>query len=338
MSIKFTRTGVPIQMMFKSRVVGSNEVRPGLELLTKYTDMVRLDVWPALLNEPDGYSRLRLGTPLLVLVASILLCAPAMAQPAFTLPAPPFELPFVPPASGTWNVMVGVGGEYAPKFEGSKSSILSPVPIISIRRVGSSTDQFRGSRDSSSIALLEFGDLRAGPAAKIIRARKASDYSELRGLGDVKTAFELGGFVEYFPVDWFRARAELRQGIGGHQGAVADLYADFIVPVMQRFVISGGPRFSWESTKATSPYFSVDAVQAMSSGLPAFSAKGGAHSVGVGAQVSYRVDPKWEVRGYVEYQRLLGDAAASPLVALRGSPNQTTFGVGASYSFDFRIR
>jgi outer membrane protein len=325
-------------MMCKSEVVESNEALPGVEFLMKYTGKVRLEACPASYKETDGSFRVRSSPPLLIFVASILLCGPAMAQPAFTLPAPPFELPVVPPASGTWNVMVGVGGEYAPKFEGSKSSLLSPVPIISIRRVGSTTDQFRGSRDSSSIALIEFGDLRAGPAGKIIRARKASDYSELRGLGDVKTAFELGGFVEYFPADWFRVRAELRQGLGGHQGAVADLYADFIVPVMQRFVISAGPRFTWESTKATSPYFSVDAVQAMTSGLPAFSAKGGAHSVGAGAQISYRVDPNWEVRGYVEYQRLLGDAAASPLVALRGSPNQTTFGVGASYSFDFRIR
>jgi outer membrane protein len=326
-------------MMCQSKIMGSNEVLLGVKFfLLQYSGKVRRDAWPVFYRETDGSFRVGSGLPLLILVASILLCGPAMAQPAFTLPAPPFELPVVPPASGTWNVMVGVGGEYAPRFEGSKNNLLSPVPIISIRRVGSTTDQFRGSRDSSSIALLEFGDLRAGPAGKIIRARKASDYSELRGLGDVKTAFELGGFVEYFPVDWYRVRAELRQGLGGHQGAVADLYADFIVPVMQRFVISGGPRFSWESTKATSPYFSVDAVQATSSGLSAYSAKGGAHSVGIGAQVSYRVDPKWEVRGYVEYQRLLGDAAASPLVALRGSPNQTTFGVGASYSFDFRIR
>jgi outer membrane protein len=44
------------------------------------------------------------------------------------------------------------------------------------------------------------------------------------------------------------------------------------------------------------------------------------------------------VHSYVEYDRLLGDAANSPLVTLRGSVNQTTVGVGASYSFDVRIR
>jgi outer membrane scaffolding protein for murein synthesis (MipA/OmpV family) len=52
----------------------------------------------------------------------------------------------------------------------------------------------------------------------------------------------------------------------------------------------------------------------------------------------YRINPQWEVHAYVEYEKLLGDAADSPLVKLRGSSNQTTIGLGASYSFDFRIR
>jgi outer membrane protein len=261
----------------------------------------------------------------------------AAAEPLVTLPAPPFELPVLPPVSGTWTVMVGVGGEYKPDFEGANRSMLSPVPIFAIRRAGS-TDQFRGPRDSASIALIDFGDLRAGPAGKFVPSRKANSYSELNGLGDVNAAVELGGFVEYYPVDWFRTRGELRQGIGGHHGVVADLSADFIVPVIQRFIVSAGPRFTAETTKATSPYFGIDAVQAMATGLPIFDAKGGAHSVGAGAQVSYRIDPQWEVHSYVEYERLLGDAANSPLVKLRGSPNQTTFGIGASYSFDIKIR
>jgi len=261
-------------------------------------------------NRRDNHTEI----PWAAIVFMALMLAPsaATADPLVTLPAPPFELPVLPPVSGTWTVMVGVGGEYKPDFEGAKRSMLSPVPIFAIRR--------------------------AGPAGKFVSSRKANNYSELNGLGDVSTAIELGGFVEYYPVDWFRTRGELRQGFGGHHGVVADLSADFIVPVVQRFTISGGPRFTWESTKATSPYFGIDAAQAMATGLPVFDAKGGAHSAGAGAQVSYRIDPQWEVHAYVEYQRLLGDAAKSPLVTVRGSPNQTTVGIGASYSFDVRIR
>ena len=272
-----------------------------------------------------------------LLGAIISLPSTASAQTAFTLPAPPFELPILPSVSGNWTVMVGVGGEYRPNFEGAKSSKLSPIPIFTIRRAGS-VDPFRAPRDSASIALIDFGELRAGPAAKFVPGRKSFNYTELNGLGDVNAAVELGGFVEYYPVDWFRIRSEVRQGLGGHHGAVADLSADFIVPVIQRLAVSAGPRFTWESTQATSPYFGVNAVQAAASGLPIFDAKGGAHSTGFGTQVMYRVTPQWEVHSYIEYERLLGDAAKSPLVTTRGSVNQTTVGVGASYAFDFKIR
>ena len=263
--------------------------------------------------------------------------AAVMADPLFTLPAPPFELPVLPSPSGTWTVRVGAGAEYKPDFEGARRSMLSPVPIFAIRRAGSA-EPFRGPRDSASIALIDFGNLRAGPAGKFVAARKANDFTELNGLGDVKATVELGGFVEYFPVDWLRTRIETRQGFGGHTGVVADFSADAIVPVMQGLTVSAGPRFTLESTGATAPYFGITAVQAMASGLPVFNARGGAHSFGAGAQVSYRLNPQWEVHSYVEYQRLLGDAANSPLVTLRGSPNQTTIGIGASYSFDFKIR
>lgn len=291
----------------------------------------------AALCRASGVQQLLLTASLAALGTIVAIFQPARAQTAFTLPAPPFELPVLPSVSGNWTATVGIGGEYRPDFQGSKNWMLIPIPIFSIRRAGS-MQEFRGPRDSASIAIIDFGDLRAGAAAKFVAARKSADHSELNGLGDVKAAFELGGFVEYYPVDWLRLRSELRQGLGGHKGTVADASADFIVPLIDRLTISAGPRFTWKSTKATAPYFGVDAVQSLASGLPVFDAKGGAYSVGVGGQVTYRINPQWEVHAYVEYEKLLGDAANSPLVTLRGSSNQTTIGLGASYSFDFRIR
>ena len=262
----------------------------------------------------------------------------AVAQdPVVTLPAPPFTLPFLPPLSGDWTVKVGVGGEYRPNFEGANRSMLSPVPIFSIRRAGKA-DQFRGPRDSAGISFIEMAGFRVGPAFKYVAARNAADFAELRGLGDVNAAFELGGFLEYFPVDWLRGRVEVLQGFGGHHGVVANFSADLIVPVAPQWTLSGGPRFTLQSTAATAPYFGINPAQAMASGLPQFDARGGAHSAGAGAQLRYQFNPQWEVHSYVEYQRLLGDAAASPLVQQRGSPSQLTVGVGASYSFNVRLQ
>ena len=68
--------------------------------------------------------------------------------------------------------------------------------------------------------------------------------------------------------------------------------------------------------------------------LPAYAASGGLYSYGAGTQMLYRFNPQWEARTFVEYERLTGSAADSPLVTQRGSANQLTYGLGASYSFD----
>ncbi len=65
-----------------------------------------------------------------------------------------------------------------------------------------------------------------------------------------------------------------------------------------------------------------------------FAASGGLYSYGAGTQVLYRFDPQWEARTFIEYERLTGSAADSPLVTQRGSANQLTYGVGATYSFN----
>jgi outer membrane protein len=269
---------------------------------------------------------------LAVVVLMMARAVQASAQSASYLPPS-----FLSSVSGLWTVALGVNVTGQPAFDGGKGDSLGASPIFTIGRAGGFAERFRSPHDSSSIALFDDEGLSAGLAGKLKSGRTASSHTELKGLGDVDRTLEVGGFVQYFPVDWFRLRAEVRQGFGGHHGVVADLAADAVVPIWQRLTLSGGPRFTWESTKATAPYFGIDAAQAFASGLPAFDAKGGAHSAGAGTQLRYRINPQWEAHAYLEYERLLGDAAASPLVTQRGSPNQTSFGLGASYAFDVRV-
>lgn len=266
--------------------------------------------------------------------------ARAQSQPTdssvWTLPMPAVSLPFLPTPAGLWTATIGVGGNVRPDFEGATRYLFSPVPIISVQRAGS-RQQFISPRDSSSIALFDAGGFRAGPVGTFLSSRKAGSDPALNGLYDVKNTIELGGFVEYFPVDWFRTRLEVRRGFGGTTGVFADWSADVIVPVFSRLTWSAGPRLSFANTHATAPFFGIDQTEALASGLPVFDAKGGLHSAGAGTQLRYQITPQWEAHGFVEYQRLTGDAAASPLITQRGSPNQTTFSIGASYSFDVRI-
>jgi outer membrane protein len=95
-----------------------------------------------------------------------------------------------------------------------------------------------------------------------------------------------------------------------------------------------------QSAAAVSPYFSITQAQSLGSTavglpmLPVYNAKGGLYSYGAGTQLEYFFNPQWSAHTLVEYERLTGSVADSPLVTQRGSPNQFTFGLGASYSFN----
>ena len=263
--------------------------------------------------------------------------SPARADPLFTLPAPPFSLPLLPSVSGDWTVKLGVQGNLAPTFSGAKDLAFNPSPIVSIQRAGS-PDHFRSALDSPSFAIVDTGQFRAGIVGRYDGTQDSSTDKALRGLRKVDQSIEVGGFAEYFPVDWFRTRTEVRNSFGGQKGLVANLSADLIIPFSQRLTFSAGPRFALKGTQALRPYFDVNAAESLATGLPEYAVKGDAFSTGVGGQISYKLTPQWELIGYAEYSRLLGSAANSPLVKFRGSPDQITVGLGVSYAFDVRVR
>ncbi len=270
----------------------------------------------------------------------VVLAATALAVICATVPGNAWaqglfdQMPTIP---GDWTVTLDAQGKLLPEFEGAGRSRFEPLPIVSIRRAGK-VARFRSPLDGAGLSLIDIGGFHAGLVGKYKSARDAGDYPRhLRGLGDVDATIEAGLFAEFWPRDWFRTRIETRRGFGGHRGFVAELSADVVVPVGERWTLSGGPRLSLADNKATAPYFVVDAAQSLASGLPLFNAKGGLHSIGAGLQARYQRTPQWEVRGYVEYARLRDDAASSPLVTRYGSPNQTTVGLGVSYSFDIKL-
>jgi len=70
-------------------------------------------------------------------------------------------------------------------------------------------------------------------------------------------------------------------------------------------------------------------------GLPAYRAEGGAKSIGLAGAVSYEWSKQWTTTVYARYNRLVGSASQSPLVAALGSRNQFTLGAIVAYSFDW---
>lgn len=246
---------------------------------------------------------------------------PASPPPAATNPPP------------QWTVEFGGDVRTLPHYQGSDVYGIYPVPFLDVRPAGTAP-RFHAPRDGFGYALYDTDTLKAGPVAQIELGRQVKHNPALEGLGNVGATLEAGGFVEYWPTSWLRARLEVRQGIGGHHGIVSDGSVDFVVPVGPQWTLSGGPRLTVATKDANEPYFGINAVQSVASGLPTYDPGSGIRSVGLGAQAIYRWTPRWSTYGFVEYSRLSDGVANSPIVAIRGEPDQAMFGLGATYSFD----
>jgi len=238
--------------------------------------------------------------------------------------------------SGSWSLTLGAAGFVAPKFEGAKDMALSGAPVISLSRTGSEI-RFSSRNDNPGFALFDTGSFRIGPVGKLLWPRDDSASNDLKGLHDVPFGVEAGLFADYFPADWLRMRAEVRQGFLAHHGVVADLSADAFTNLNPVVQLSAGPRLTLATKSFFDAYYGVSPAESLASGLTAYSPGGGVKSVGVGGAVTWKATDKITTQLFGEYSRLAGPAADSSLVKERGSPNQFTIGVSATYRFDFNL-
>jgi outer membrane protein len=228
------------------------------------------------------------------------------------------------------RVRVGLGAQLRPEFIGSKDYGIGPLIDLDFAR-GDNPFPFEAPDDSFGIKLISSGGFAAGPAANIQWKRKESDVGA--PVGKVKTTVEIGGFAEYKASDKIRLRADLRKGVNGHEGLVGSLGADRIWRDGDRYVFSIGPRVLFSDSRFQRAYFGVDSAAALAAGLPTYRPSGGVYALAAASGVSYQFNPRFGMFGYARYERLVGDAAKSPIIRDLGSRNQLSGGLGLSYTF-----
>ncbi len=233
----------------------------------------------------------------------------------------------------TIRIRPGLGAQTRPEYPGADSSEWLPYVKFSIAK-GDNPFSFSAPDDAFGIPLLSMGPLRAGPALAIQGGRKDSEVGA--PLGRVKTTIEVGGFAEAMVLDQFRLRADLRKGIGGHEGLVGSIGADQIWRDGDRYTVSVGPRLLYSDSRYQRAYFGVTPQAALASGLPAYRPDGGFHAVAAAAGLHYALSGPLGLFGYARYERLIGDAAKSPVVRELGSRNQMSAGLGISYTLTVR--
>jgi outer membrane protein len=235
----------------------------------------------------------------------------------------------VPPSA--WIVNLGGFGVLEPTYEGSKHYILGFKPQVEIRQADDK-EWLSFPNDAFDYNLFETANFRTGPSANItLQSRFHGQDIDLRiGKADIDLAG--GAFAEYYPVDFIRTRVELLQGVTGNTGFLANLSADYIWRPSAGWILTAGPRAKIAGDRYASDFFSTQLAIKTGFFVP-FRAEGGILSSGAEVTGKYMVTEQLAAKFFIDGNRLTGDAADSPHVSLRGSPEQFTAGIGASYKF-----
>jgi outer membrane protein len=232
------------------------------------------------------------------------------------------------------RIRVGLGGQLRPKFIGSDDTELAPLWRIDIAR-GTNQFRFKAPDDSLAIAVVSKDGFSFGPAANLEPGRKNSDVGV--PLGKVKMTIEAGAFAQYQAGDSIRVRGEVRKGIGGHNGVVGALGVDKIWRNGDQYVFSIGPRVLFSDSRYQRAFFEVTPAASLATGLPAYRPGGGIHAVALESGLSYQLNNRFGLFGFARYERLVGDAAKSPIVRELGSRNQLSGGLGLNYTFNIKL-
>lgn len=227
-------------------------------------------------------------------------------------------------------VRVALGPEIAPDHVGADGTKFAPYVNVDMKREGQEFE-FEAPDESFGFGIIDVGSFEFGPALNLEGARRPSRFPV--PIDKVPTTFEAGAFAQLFLGKSFRVRGELRKGLGGHDGWISQLSADFVARRGDDYVFSIGPRVSWADEDYQQAYFGVSPAVAAASGLPAFNADSGVRGVGGTTSLSYQFTPDWGIQAYGRYERLVGDAGRSPLIRTYGSRDQFSVGLGLSYTF-----
>lgn len=270
------------------------------------------------------------GTALEVSITAPATEQQAPAQTPASRPAGP-ALGFGPFPPG-WQIDFGPGLLAVPEFPGSRGLRILPIPQLDIRY----KNQFFASVQTGiGYNLINTRKFRAGPILRPEFGRTTRDIAVFPGLQRIRFTVEAGGFVAYQPSLFTTVQLEVRHAVSGHNGLLADLSLRRIA-LLGKWTIGYGGRVRFANAVYFRNYYGVTPAASLTSGLAAYRPGSGVNDVGVSGFVSRRLSPKWNATLFASYNRLVDQAAASPITTSRfGSRNQVSVGAAVSYRFRF---
>ena len=305
---------------------------------------------------PAGSSKICARALGLATLAMMSPAAPAMADSSPSVRV--FARPSMPPVITTEygspeelasnRFTLALGGSMVSDYDGSDHYGVAPVAVAEARIHG---HEIAWHGNSLSIDLIPE---HSGQSLKFIfapfidanldRTGRARD-PVVRLLPKLRVAAEGGvavGFSKsgiFVPsADRLTVQVSASHDLGSvHRSFVVSPSASYMMPLSKAMLVSASASMDFVGAGYARTYFGIDSAASAASGLPAYSPGGGIKSAsfGLGGLVSLGGDLRkgFAVGGLLNYERLVGDAAGSPIVAMRGSPNQFSGALGVAYTF-----
>jgi len=226
-----------------------------------------------------------------------------------------------------WSICIGALGIYKPDYEGSDDYELKGFPLIDITLRDTF---FLNAQKGLGAYVWNRNDFKLGIAIGYTFGRDEDDSSDLRGLGDID-----GGAVANVLFEWtigdvaLNARYE-EQITGQDTGFQVHLGLGYDLHIAEKVILKPSIRTTYASSDYMEEYFGVSPSQSTRSGMSAYDAASGFKSLGFHIMATYKLDQHWGIQAGAGYDRLVGEAADSPVVK---DENQYRVSIGLSYKF-----
>lgn len=211
-----------------------------------------------------------------------------------------------------WNYVIGGGIGYAPTYEGSDEYDVLPVPVVNIDYKDGLF--FANVRHGIGSYPLRGENYKIGASLGFAPGRdEDEDRKNLTGMGDVEASATANLLAEYdFGVAQLSGR--VTSAVSGDYGTTAEVSLGSRYPLTQKIIMSGSIGTMWADEEHMSNRFGVSAGQSAASGYGQHDAESGIKSVGFSVGATYLLTDRWNANLTFRGDKLLGDAADSPVV------------------------
>ncbi len=229
-----------------------------------------------------------------------------------------------------WRYALTTGVSVSPTYLGSDRYNLRPALAF----FASKRDFFLEANPGAASAGLEIdGGLTIGALIRRRGGREDVVDPQVAALDEINGTVEAGGFIR-IDVGVASVGAQIIADTGDSHGSwTTEFDISTLWSPAPQWTVSPRVAVTVAGDGFVSTYFDVTPNESVRSMLPTYEAKGGLMAVGLGVTASRAFARHWSVNAGASWNRLVADAADSPITKVTGSPNMVRGAVTVTYRF-----